>query len=99
MEGRNVGVVEELEIGGCYRGVPEPAWDADRYSGQPPESRRNDDAGAVYGAGGDRGRWRSTAEGCRGDRVRHAPWATMLTTVHGGMDEIREKPLVSKFVK
>ena len=25
------------------------------YSGQLPESRRNDDAGAVHGAGGDRG--------------------------------------------
>ena len=52
----------------------EPAWDADRYSGQLPESRRNDDA-------------------------MHCG-ATMLTTVHGsGMDEIREKPLVSNLVK
>lgn len=44
----------------------EPDWDADRYFGQLPESRRNDDAGAVHGA---------------------------------GMDEIREKPLVSNLVK
>ena len=63
----------------------EPAWDADRYSGQLPESRRNDDAGA------------KDVEAI--EYAMHCG-ATMLTTVHGsGMDEIREKPLVNNLVK
>lgn len=102
VEGRNVGVVDERsEIGGCYRGVPQNqlGMRTDILDNCPkaegmmmlvrsmaPEVIAADEIG--------------TAKDVEAIEYAMHCGATMLTTVHGsGMDEIREKPLVSNLVK
>ena len=101
-EGKNVGVVDERsEIGGCYRGVPQNqlGMRTDILDNCPkaegmmmlvrsmaPEVIAADEIG--------------TAKDVEAIEYAMHCGATMLTTVHGsGMDEIREKPLVSNLVK
>ena len=97
-----MGVVDERsEIGGCYRGVPQNqlGMRTDILDNCPkaegmmmlvrsmaPEVIAADEIG--------------TAKDVEAIEYAMHCGATMLTTVHGsGMDEIREKPLVSNLVK
>lgn len=98
-----MGVVDERsEIGGCYRGVPQNQLGMRTdILDKLPESRRNDDAwcgpmAPEVIAADEIG----TAKDVEAIEYAMHCGATMLTTVHGsGMDEIREKPLVSNLVK
>ena len=102
LPGLAVGVVDERsEIGGCYRGVPQNqlGMRTDILDNCPkaegmmmlvrsmaPEVIAADEIG--------------TAKDVEAIEYAMHCGATMLTTVHGsGMDEIREKPLVSNLVK
>ena len=102
VEGRNVGVVDERsEIGGCYRGVPQNqlGMRTDILDNCPKAEgmmmlvrSMAPEVIAAYEIG--------TAKDVEAIEYAMHCGATMLTTVHGsGMDEIREKPLVSNLVK